>query len=131
MRYICVVALSFVILLPRAHAQEACEFEGGMIIADDYSGTFLGSISGKSVADSIFNENGEYGSADGVDSIWNPRGAFGSEHGVYSPNNPRTTSPPGIFKDGKVVAYLTVNESIANAISLESLKQRCSKLAGG
>jgi hypothetical protein len=127
MRYICAVALSFVAQLPIAHAQDVCEFEDAVIIADDYTNTYLGSITDKSDAQSIFNENGVYGRANSLDSIWNTNGVFGSEHSVYSPRNPRTPSPPMILKDGKVVAYLTVNMSIERAISLASLTGRCSE----
>ena len=127
MRYVCAVALSFVAQLPLAHAQDACEFEGAIIIADDYTNTYLGSITNKSDPESIFNEEGEYGSAMSLDSIWNTNGLFGDEHSVYSPRNPQTPSPPMILKDGKVVAYLTVNMSIESAISLALLTERCSE----
>ena len=126
MRYVCALALSLVAQLPIAHAQDACELEGAIIIADDYTNTYLGSVTNQSDAESIFNEDGDYGSANSLDSIWNTNGMFGSEHSVYSPRNPQTPSPPMILKDGRVVAYLTVNVSIENAISLELLKERCS-----
>jgi hypothetical protein len=121
------LALSFILQLPIAHAQEACEFEGAIVIADDYANTYLGTVAGKSDAESLFNKEGDYGSANGLDSVWNTNGTFGNEHSIYSARNPQTPSPPMILKDGRVVAYLTANESIANAISLESLKERCSR----
>jgi hypothetical protein len=131
MRYACAIALSFAAQLSIVHAEDRCGFEGAMIIADDYTNTFLGTVSSKFDAESIFSEEGDYGSATSLDSVWNMHGIFGSEHSIYSARNLKTPSPPMILKDGQVVAYLTDNASIRNAISLESLIERCSNVVAG
>lgn len=95
-------------------------FYGSVIIAED--GTYLGRITNKYDSDSIFNEYGQYGSKYSSKSIWNEYGAYGSPYSLYSPFNKYTSSPPGIYKNGSLIGYLTVNKYITDAINPYILK---------
>ena len=91
------------------------------IIAQNYNHTFLGKICNPYDIDSIFNEEGDYGSSASFLSIWNELGYFGNKYGIYSPFNSLTSTPPMIIKDGSIIGYLTVNKSIIGGISPYSL----------
>jgi hypothetical protein len=95
--------------------------KGASIIAQDGKNTFLGKIDSEFSSDSIFNEFSKYGNEFNSDSIFNEFGSFGGEFGQYSPRNPNSSKPPMIIKDGKVLGYLTANESIKNGISIPAL----------
>lgn len=74
--------------------------------------TFLGCLNCPSTdPSSIFNVNGQYGSAFGLNSIWNKSSQYGSEFGLHSPFNINSTSPPVIVdKSGGFYGYLTINQ---------------------
>ena len=94
---------------------------GSTVIAED--GTYLGKIADSWDPDSIFNENGLYGSKTGTNSIWNENGKYGNRFSMYSPFNPVTSTPPKILKDGKEIGYLSVNENLPGAVDPKSIKK--------
>lgn len=81
------------------------------IIAQDNEKTYLGKLSNESDSESIFNEFGKYGNEFSSNSIWNEFSTFGSKFNTYSPFNELSSTPPMVIKIGKVIAYLTVNNS--------------------
>jgi len=84
--------------------------------------TYLGKITSNTFdKDSIFNEFGTYGSKFQSKSIWNSFGDYGSDFSDNSSFNKFATKPPKIILDGKVIGYLTVNNTLANAISPNGL----------
>lgn len=96
--------------------------KGASIIAQDDGRTYLGSLTNKLNSNSIFNEIGTYGSVNSSNSIWNNIGTFGSKISSYSPFNNISSTPPMIVKDGEIIGYLTVNNTIYGGISPELLK---------
>ena len=94
---------------------------GSEVIADD--GTYLGKIADSWDSDSIFNENGPYGSKDNNESIWNENGPYGNRFSRYSAFNPGTKTPPKIIKDGKFIGYLSINKRLSGAIDPNSIKK--------
>jgi hypothetical protein len=108
-------------------ANPALQLKGAKIYAQDPEKTYLGSLTGEVKKDSIFNQVGPYGSKVSKSSIWNIMSPFGIETGEYSAFNPVSKKPPTMVKDGKVMGYVTVNQSIENRISprfLKSLKDK-------
>ena len=104
-----------------ASASELCSIlSGAKVISED--GKFLGVVAGPYSSDSIFNEYGSHGSEYSTDSIWNEYGTYGGEYSTKSPFNPYTTSPPFLVKDGKAIAYLSVNKSLNAAVNPWVLK---------
>lgn len=85
--------------------------QGSIIIADD--GQPLGRITTNEFdQSSLLNEFGKYGSEFSSTSIFNKFGTYGSEFSQFSPFNKFTTTPPKIYKDGKFIAYFTVNSTL-------------------
>jgi hypothetical protein len=82
--------------------------EGATIIAED--GQFLGKITTNSIdSQSIINDIGRFGSEISSTSIRNTIGRYGSTISSLSPFNDITSTPPSIYKNGRLVAYLTTN----------------------
>jgi len=108
-------------------ADPALQLKGAKVYAQDPEKTYLGSLTGQVNQDSVFNEAGPYGSVVSQTSIWNVTSQFGTDSGQYSVFNPVTKKPPTMVKNGKVMGYITVNQSIDNRISprfLKSLKDQ-------
>ena len=108
------------------------ELQGCLIIAKDTGGTYLGTIDfTSSHSDSIFNEHSIYSSDFSPKSIWNELGTFGSEFSSYSPFNESTSTPPVLIKNKRIIGYLSKNQSVPNAVTVEqllSLYKRLNKL---
>lgn len=84
--------------------------------------TYLGRLtSNKFDPESVFNENGIYGSKYSTTSIWNKYGTYGSDYSIDSAFNKYSTSPPEIIYDNKIIGYVTSNTYITNGILPESL----------
>ena len=97
-----------------ANAQDACSYiAGGAIIAND--GKYLGKAASEYDSESVLNKYGHFGSEYSSDSIWNKYGSYGSEYSSNSPFNPYSNNPPVIVKNGRAVAYLSVNEYLGKA----------------
>jgi len=100
---------------------------GATVIAQDEKNTYIGKLCNKYDSESIFNEYGIYGSKFSPTSIWNEFSAFGSPFSAYSAFNKLTLTPPVIIKNGKIIAYITVNKSIQAGISPYYLKEIADK----
>ncbi len=75
-------------------------------------------------ADSIWNEYGTYGSKYQTNSIWNEYGDYGSKYSNKSAFNEYATEPPKIFDNqGNYVGYLTTNEYLEHAFTIQVVKQ--------
>ncbi|QHT63890.1 hypothetical protein GXP70_12270 [Paenibacillus lycopersici] len=84
--------------------------------------TYLGKLTtNKFDSESVFNEFGDYGSSFSKTSIWNEFGTYGGEFSNQSPFNKFATKPPIIIQNKKVVAYLSVNTTLGNVISPNTL----------
>lgn len=104
-----------------AQAQDLCRtIAGASVIAED--GAFLGRISSQYAADSIFNEYGTFGSQYSATSIWNQYSIYGGAYSVHSPFNAYASTPPKLAKNGRVIAYLTVNKYLAGAVDPNVLR---------
>jgi len=103
--------------------REFCDYiEGAIIISSDTEKKYLGKISSSYDSDSIFNEYGKYGGEYSSNSIWNTYSKYGNEYNSYSPFNEYSLNPPIVIKNNRVVAKLTVNDSISNALNPYVLK---------
>ena len=116
------ILLSLILTLSSlALAQNLCQYvAGAKVISDD--GKFLGTIEGRYSGDSIFNEYGTYGSKYSGDSIWNEYGTYGGKYSSSSPFNDYTSSAPMLIKNNQVIARLTTNKFLQNAINPYALK---------
>ena len=93
-----------------------------IIVADDGNNTYLGDISSKFKANSIFNQFGRYGSKFETKSIWNQFGRYGSKFEQYSAFCDFSFSPPMIVKNNTVIGRVTTNEAVTGAINPNLLK---------
>lgn len=119
-------AILFSATLSISNAQDFSELvnylRGAKIIAQDDENTYLGTLSNEYDSESIFNEYGEYGNEYSSKSIWNEYSEYGNEFNVNSPFSKFSTKPPMLIKNGKVIAYLTVNKLIKGSVSPNLLK---------
>ena len=100
------------------------KFSGAQItVKDTLSGKlkYLGTIESSFGAESIFNEFGTYGSRFSADSIWNTFGEYGGQFSAHSPFNKFSTDPPMIIKNRKIIGYLTINKTVADAVDPNSI----------
>ncbi len=105
------------------HAQGLCAaLEGAAVIASD--GTYLGSITRRIDAESVFNELGIFGNPLSPNSIWNEFGPYGGKLSVKSPFNEISPTPPALMKNSRIIAHLTVNDSLLGAID-PLILERC------
>ena len=94
----------------------------GTAVIRAQDGTYLGLISSDPYEpDSIVNAYGTYGNPFSPSSIRNQYGTYGGQYGAQSPYNPYSVNPPVVIKNGRIVAYLTVNQSLRPAISPHDL----------
>jgi hypothetical protein len=116
------ILLSLILTLSSlALAQNLCQYvAGAKVISDD--GKFLGTIESNYSGDSIFNEYGTYGSKYSGDSIWNEYGSYGGKYSSSSPFNDYTSSAPMLIKNNQVIARLTTNKFLQNAVNPYALK---------
>jgi len=101
-------------LAPPAFA-DCSDFEGAIVVTAD--GKYIGKVASKYAGDSIFNRYGTFGSKYNGDSIWNPYGQNGSPYSGKSAQNPYTISPPEMYKNRKLIGYLSVNKNLGGAIN--------------
>jgi hypothetical protein len=103
------------------HADELCSaLAGASIVAKD--GEFLGAFLNQNDGKSTLNAYGQYGGAYSANSIWNEYGQYGGKYSANSPFNPYTSEPPMIVKNGKFLAYLSVNKNIPNSLNPAMVK---------
>lgn len=110
----------------QSNASDLSEFcdsiEGSIIISADNDKKYLGKITSSYDSESIFNEYGNYGGKYSSSSIWNSYSKYGSEYNSYSPFNEYSLNPPMVIKNNRIIAKLTVNDSISNALNPYVLK---------
>ena len=110
----------------QSNASDLSEFcdsiEGSIIISADNDKKYLGKITSSYDSESIFNEYGNYGGKYSTNSIWNSYSKYGSEYNSYSPFNEYSLNPPMVIKNNRIIAKLTVNDSISNALNPYVLK---------
>jgi len=110
----------------QSNASDLSEFcdsiEGSIIISADNDKKYLGKITSSYDSESIFNEYGNYGGKYSSNSIWNSYSKYGSEYNSYSPFNEYSLNPPMVIKNNRIIAKLTVNDSISNALNPYVLK---------
>ena len=100
-----------------------CDFIDCYIFAQDSKTQYLG-ITSQNIyhAESIINDNGDYGSIYSSTSIRNSYSDYGSQYGSYSAYNSYALNPPIIYKYNIVtkeyekVAYLSKNEYLSSGI---------------
>jgi hypothetical protein len=98
--------------------------DGAYVIAQDE--TYLGFFGGRFASDSINNEFGSYGSQFSTTSVRNQFSSYGSQFALYSVNNEFTITPPGIYKNGILIGYLTRSRFIPGGVSLAEIDASCS-----
>lgn len=110
-------ALASLPLVNDAYARDAAclAFDGAIIV--DSEGNYLGKVASRYDSDSIFNKYGTYGSKYNSESIWNKYGEFGNPYGLNTWSNKFATDPPMIVRNRQVIGILTVNRSVAGAVS--------------
>lgn len=81
------------------------------VYSNDGKNVFLGSITSEyEGANSILSDYNQYGSFTHADSIWNEDGIYGSDDSNYSAYNEDATKPPVIKNSsGEIIGYLTIN----------------------
>ncbi|WP_157099069.1 hypothetical protein [Novosphingobium rosa] len=116
------ICLSVVAMLSIGHvpsakaANAACQiFDGAIIVTQD--GKYLGKIADRYDQDSIFNKYGNFGSKYNFESIWNPYGENGGKYQMDSWSNPYSSNPPLIVKEKQVIAVLSVNKNVKEAVN--------------
>jgi hypothetical protein len=111
----------FFVFSTLSYGQSMCQtIAGATLVAQD--GQYLGRISNRYDSESVLNEYGEYGSKYSATSIWNEYGMYGGKYSSSSPFNQFTSSPPVVVRDGKPIAYLTVNSTLSGALTPYVLK---------
>lgn len=99
---------------------ELDRLEGTILTAAD--GQMLGKVSrNRFDSESLMNSFGPYGSRYSSTSIFNQYGAYGSQYSALSPFNRYNTTPPMFVRDGKTVAYLSVNQYVSPRIDPQRL----------
>lgn len=91
--------------------------EGALVYAQDENKTFLGVVHHRSLAQSIFDKNGPYGSPTSPTSIWNKRTIYGDESSEYSALNPFAPKPPVMVKGDVIIGHISKNLNNLNSIT--------------
>jgi len=101
------------------------DLDGSYVISQETPPVYLGFFGNEFVSDSIMNPYGTYGSEYDKLSVRNAFGPYGSPYGTYSANNQFTSTPPGIFKYGFLIAFLTTNTTIMGGVPLAMIDASC------
>lgn len=77
-------------------------------------GTALGNVNTNLYdTDSLTNQFGPYGNPYNANSLFNSFGPYGNPYSTLSPYNEFSRTPPSFVKEGRTLAYLTVNQFIS------------------
>lgn len=114
--------------------RSSIEAEESFLLAAN--GTYLGTISHPSKANSLLNRKGSYGSSKSDTCIFNKSSIYGSPTGEFSPSNPASQNPPLLFICGKYwgrlsVANISDNKVLPTDKFLYILETDWSKLESG
>lgn len=101
------------------------DLDGSYVFSQESSPVYLGFLGSQYSMDSIMNPYGRFGSEYQSMSVRNELGRYGSSFGTYSANNNLTSTPPAIFKNGFLIAYLTTNTLLTGGISLATIDASC------
>jgi hypothetical protein len=101
------------------------DLDGSYVFSQESTPIYLGFFGNQFASESIMNELGQYGSEISTLSVRNEIGKYGSPVSTYSANNNITSTPPGIFKNNSLIAYLTTNTIIVGGVSLATIDASC------
>ncbi len=91
------------------------DLEGSIVVAED--GEALGLITTNCLdPNALCNSFSSYGNKFNANSILNEFGNYGNRFSEKSPFNEFTSTPPRIFKNGKFLAYLTINGALSPSV---------------
>lgn len=101
------------------------DLDGAYVLSQQANSVYLGFFGSQYANESILNQYGPFGSRFAANSMWNQYGAYGSPYQPYSAFNPYTTTPPGIFKNGYLLGFVTTNATIAGGVPLDVIAADC------
>ena len=102
---------SFPVTLRAGQLQSPPQNGNAYLVSQD--GAYLGVVSGDQyAADSICNQNGQFGSSYAVKSVWNKYGQYGGDYALNGAYNPMAQKPPFIIQNGQPIGILTKNPNI-------------------
>lgn len=104
-----------VTVTPPPVANVCAQIAGALVYGDD--GQYLGRLTNRYDAQSVYNEYGTYGSPYSSTSTNNRYGQYGSPYSSLSAWNPYTSTPPKLYKGGVAIAYFTVNKYLSSWVS--------------
>jgi len=104
------------------------DLDGASVFSQEEIPVYLGFMGSSFASSSINNLFGSFGSQFGSNSIRNQFSTYGSQFGLYSANNSLSTSPPVFVKNGKILAFLSTNTTLASmpVVSLAVIDSKCS-----
>ncbi len=105
----------------KAKAITCADLNGAYLYSQEDTPVYLGFFGNRFASESIYSRFGDYGSQHSSQSVRNTFGTYGSRFGTYSHMNRFTQNPPVILKDGVILGYLTVNQSIFGGITLATI----------
>jgi hypothetical protein len=95
------------------------ELDGADLVAAD--GKFLGRVNrNRFDQNSLTNQFGDYGNQFQPNTIFNQFGPYGSLFSMLSPFNKFTQTPPHFERNGRFIAYLTVNQFVRPRVDPQS-----------
>ncbi|MFC1515616.1 hypothetical protein ACFL7E_02530 [Thermodesulfobacteriota bacterium] len=116
---------NFLFFTERAFALTCYDLDGSYVYSQESPPVYLGFFGSAYASESIMNLYGSYGSNYSSSSVRNEYGAYGSPYRTYSATNDYTSTPPGIYKNGYLIAYLTTNTLIYDGVSLSEIDASC------
>jgi hypothetical protein len=128
MKYLaCTIVLMMGLFAAHPGVAASCgDLDGARVWSQEPAPRYLGFFGIPSAADSIENAHGVYGSPESWLSVRASDAGYGSSSTMYSAANSRTTLPPVIMVGNEVVARLSTNAALDDAVSLEWLDANCS-----
>ncbi len=114
----------FMLWASSTKAQQACNvLVGAAVIAKD--GKYLGKIAPTYDGEGIFTSWSKHGATWSGESIWASWSQYGGSWSALSPFSTWSSTPPALIKNSKVIAYLTVNESVQGGIDPRIIALQC------
>ncbi|MDC0068317.1 thrombospondin type 3 repeat-containing protein, partial [Gammaproteobacteria bacterium] len=101
------------------------DLDGAYIYSQEANPIYLGFFGNQIAPESIYNEIGTFGSSIRMLSVRNELGKYGSPIQPFSATNELSQTPPIIYKWGEAIAYLTTNDFLNEAYSLELIDADC------
>jgi len=103
------------------------DLHGASIFSQEAVPKYLGFIGGTDGPNSINNSFGSFGSNFSPDSVRNSYSTYGSDFTMFGVKNKRALWPPVIVKNGKSIAYLSLNTALTGlpVIALAEIDANC------